>query len=48
MGSGGLDSPESSPEHPQRKLINRVILSSFWKVDVLNHAISNNVNDAKN
>jgi hypothetical protein len=30
------------------KLINHVILPSFWKVDVLHHAISDNVNDAKN
>lgn len=30
------------------KLINRVILPSFWKVDVLHPAISDNVNDEKN
>ena len=30
------------------KLINREILPSFWKVEVLHHATSNNVNAAKN
>lgn len=34
------------------KIINRVILPSFlpsfWKVDVLRHAIFDNMNDAKN